>query len=97
VIDANVAFWKMAPDREIFTHLDPGFRGLAWPDHEYVLGTNQAHRGMVAELPAGRWTVTRHDVIARQSVVLSPDASGRFSFDAPASRAVLFHFKRNPE
>ena len=70
-------------------------RGLAWPGREYVLGTNKRYEGIVARLPSGSWTVTRHDVMARLSTVLSRDATGRFRFDSPAARAVLFHFKRN--
>ena len=95
VIDDNVTFWKMAPDAAIFPDLDPAFRAMAWPGREYVLGTDKAVKGIVAQLPAGTWTVTRHDVIARQSATLSKEVSGRFTFDAPESRAVLFHFRKN--
>ncbi len=95
-IDAHVTFWKMAPDLEIFAKLDPGFRGMAWPGQEYVLGTNKAHKGMVAKLPGGVWTVTQYDVIAKKVTTLSKDAAGQFTFDAPDSRAVLVHFQRNP-
>jgi hypothetical protein len=97
VIDANVTFWRMAPDRGPFANLDPGFRAMSWPGREYVLGTNTARKDLVAELPPGTWTVTRHDVIAKESVMLSTSAAGRFTFDAPASRAVLFHFKKNAD
>ncbi|HXG12999.1 MAG TPA: DUF5060 domain-containing protein [Gemmataceae bacterium] len=97
VIDTNITFWKMAPDDGIFPDLDPAFRAMAWPGREYVLGTDKASKGIVAELPAGSWTVTMHDVIARRSVVLSKDAAGRLTFDSPDSRAVLFHFKKNRE
>ena len=87
----------MAPDRasDVFPDLDSRFRVLAWKDHEYVLGTDAAKSGLVANLPTGQWTVTRHDVIAKATLVLSSEATGRFTFDSPASRAVLFHFKRN--
>ncbi len=84
----------MAPGTSIFENLDAKFRGLAWPGHEYVLGTDAAMRGMVADLPAGQWTVTRYDLIKQKSVVLATDARGRFAFDSPARRAVLFHFDR---
>ena len=94
VIDANVSFWRMTPDVSIFANLDSGFRGLAWPDTEFVLGTNKAQRGLVARLPAGRWTVTQHDVINLKTTVLAVKATGSFNFDAPDSRAVLFHFKQ---
>jgi hypothetical protein len=95
VIDTEVTFWRMAPDLSVFTNLDPDFRGLAWPGQEYVLGTNKKHEGTAAQLPAGSWTVTRHDVVMKQSMVLRRDAAGQFGFEAPASRAVLFHFKKN--
>jgi hypothetical protein len=96
VIEREVTFWKMAPGEKAFPGArEEGFRGMAWPGHEYVLGTDRARKGLVVELPAGEWTVRRHDVLARKSVTLSARAKGRFSFAAPASRAVLFHFKRN--
>jgi len=94
-IDANVTFWRMAPDVGIFQNLDPDFCGMAWPEREYVLGTNKSCKGIVAELPAGVWTVTRLDVMSKKATVLSTQAARRFSFDAPESRAVLFHFKKN--
>lgn len=93
-IDTKITFWKMAPGAEIFQNLDAGARALGWPGREYVLGTNRARAGIVATLPEGQWTVTEFDLIARQSRKLSDAASGRFVFGAPASRAVLFHFKR---
>ena len=77
--------------------LDDGFRGLAWPGHEYLLGTNKAHQGIVAKLPTGSWTVAQHDIVAMSSSILSRDASSRFEFASPASRAVLFHFRRNTQ
>lgn len=95
VIDAQITFWQMAPDLAVFENLDGDFRGLAWPGHEYVLGTNKLRAGIVANLPPGTWSVTRHDAVARQSTVLSSAARGRFVFDAPAGRAVLFCFKRH--
>lgn len=93
-IDANVTFWKMAPDLGIFSNLDAGSRALAWPGHEYVLGTNKARKGIVASLPEGLWTVTRYDIIKKEAQTLSEAANGRFTFDAPDGRAVLFHFKK---
>lgn len=95
LIDGNVTFWRMTPGATIFSNLDPGFRGMAWPGQEYVLGTNRKRDGLAAELPPGTWTVTRHDVIRRESVTLSTEAAGRFQFDAPASPAVLFHLRKN--
>ena len=94
-IDKNITFWKMSPDTGIFSNLHPGFRGLAWAGHEYVFGTNKAHKQIVANLPAGTWTVKRYDIISKEEETLSETARGSFIFDAPDSRAVMFHFKRN--
>lgn len=94
VIDANISFWRMAPDASIFENLDAGFRGLAWPGNEFALGTNKAHRGIVARLPAGKWTVTQYDVINLKTTVMATNAAGAFTFDAPDSRAALIHFKQ---
>ncbi len=94
-IDKNITFWKMAPETGIFSNLHPGFRGLAWAGHEYVLGTNKAHKQIVANLPGGTWTVKRYDIISKEEETLSETARGRFKFDAPDSRAVMFHFKKN--
>ena len=93
-IDANITFWQMVPDLSIFSNVDKDFRGMAWPGHEYVLATNGAHQAVVAHLPAGTWKVTRLDVMQKTAVLLSEDARRRFAFDAPSSRAVLFHFKK---
>jgi len=94
-IDAGIPFWRMEPDARVFTGLRPGFRAMAWPEREYVLGTNKSATGLLADLPPGTWTVKRFDVVARRETILSASASGRFSFDAPDSRAVLFHFRKN--
>jgi hypothetical protein len=94
-IDSGITFWRMAPDRGIFPGADPGFRAMAWPGRECVLGTNKASRGIVAELPPGSWTAARLDVLRMEATVLDRAASGRFVFDAPEGRATLFHFKRN--
>jgi hypothetical protein len=95
VIDANISFWRMSPDVSIFENLDPSFRGLAWPRNEFALGTNRHHQGITARLPAGKWTVTQYDLINLKTTALSINASGTFTFDAPDSRAVLFHFKQS--
>lgn len=94
LVDARITFWKMAPDTSIFSNLPAGARGMAWPGHEYVLGTNKAGAHLVAHLPTGAWTVARYDLITKQETILSRQASGEFVFDAPASRAMLFHFTR---
>ncbi len=94
-IDAHIAFWNMSPDAVIFSNLDPDFRAMSWPDHEYVLGTDKARRDMVAKLPEGEWTVTRYEIFSHQATKLSEKATGPFRFDAPDSRAVLFDFKKN--
>lgn len=103
VIDRDITFCQMAPvddpdssDRTIgiFNNVHPDFRVLAWPGHEYVLGTNRARDNLQVELPAGRWQVTCYDAIAKSRKLLADDASGEFTFDAPDSRAGLIHFKR---
>ena len=95
IIDKNVTFWKMAPVTGIFSNLHRDFRGLAWPGHEYVLGTNKARRNIVANLPDGTWTIKRYDIIRKEEKTLSESARGNFKFDSPGRRAVMFHFKRN--
>ncbi len=95
IIDKNVTFWKMAPDRVIFSNLHPGFRGLAWADREYVLGTNKAHKEIVANLPGGTWTIKRYDIISKDNETLNEAARRSFTFESPDSRAVMFHFKKN--
>ena len=95
IIDNHVTFWKMAPDTGIFSNLHPDFRGLAWADHEYVLGTNKAHKEIVANLPGGTWTIKRYNLISKKEKNMSKAARGSFTFDAPGSRAVMFHFKKN--
>ncbi len=103
IIDENITFWRMAPANDpdagdsaigIFSSVHPDSRVLEWPGQEYILGTNRAGRRCRANLPAGAWQVTRHDVIGKQTEVLSTGVSGEFSFDVPGSRAVLFHFKK---
>jgi hypothetical protein len=93
VIDRHVGFWQMTPGADIFPALDPAYRAMGRAGHEYVLGTDRAGKA-VADLPPGGWAVTRHDLVARNSTVLDPTAAGRFAFDVPDSRAVLFHFKK---
>ena len=95
IIDAHITFWKMAPDLSIFSNLHSDFRGLARPGLEYVLGTNRPHKEIIANLPAGTWTVKRYDVINKEAKTISEAARGGFTFDSPDSRAVMFHFKKN--
>lgn len=97
IIDTETTFWKMAPDHSIYSNLHEDFRGMAWIGHEYVLGTNQAHKDIVTHLPGGRWTVIQYDVISMTEQIIARDVTGRFSFDAPESRAVLFLFTRRSE
>ena len=97
VIDANIKFWKMSPDRSIFSNLHSDFRGMAWPGREYVLGTNRSHKKIIAKLPAGKWTIKRFDVVGRKKSTLGESVSGKFTFDAPSSRAVLFHFRKTED
>ncbi len=96
-IDREITFWKLAPDQasDVFPNLDDRFRVMSWPDREYVVGADAAKSGLIANLPAGTWKISQHDVIAKESKVLAASASGRFTFDTPDSRAVLFHFQRS--
>jgi hypothetical protein len=94
IIDEHITFWKMAPDLSIFSNMHEDFRGLAWSGREYVLGTNKRHSDIVANLPNGAWTVKRYDIIGKEAKTLGENARGRFTFDAPDSRAALFHFKK---
>jgi len=101
VIDQDITFWQMTPADDpnkkdsktgIFDNIDPEFRAMHWLDHQYVLGTNKARAGIRANLPAGKWTVTCYDAIAKTSSQLASNAEGIFSFDASDSRAALFIF-----
>lgn len=94
IVDSQITFWKMAPDHIIFSNLPEGARGMAWPGHEYVLGTDRAHQQIVAQLPAGQWAVHRYDIIAEKQSLLTERATGRFVFNAPDSRAALFFFEK---
>ncbi len=104
IIERDITFWQMAPihfsytghiSSSIFQNLEDTFRVMEWPGHEYVLATNAAKKGVQARLPNGSWTVTMYDIINKEKRTLSTSASGRFDFDTPESRAVLFHFKKN--
>ena len=94
IIDNHITFWKMTPDRSIFSNLHPDFRGLAWPGREYVLGTSKSHKNIIVNLPAGTWMVRRYDIINKKTKTVSKTARSNFTFEAPNSRAVLFHFKK---
>jgi len=103
IIDQNITFWKMAPARDsdsgdnntsIFDNIHPDFRAMEWPGHEYVLGTNQARRDIWAKLPEGQWQVSCYDVVNKRQKMLALATTGTFNFDAPDSRAVIFHLKK---
>ncbi|MGI6457908.1 MAG: DUF5060 domain-containing protein [bacterium] len=94
VIDQKITFWKMRPDKTIFSNLGEDFRGMAWKGKEYILATNSAKEDLKAELPQGKWSVTQYNVINKEQLELAPDAEGEFIFKSPDSRAVLFHFKK---
>jgi hypothetical protein len=103
IIDENITFWRMAPVESaepndaamgIFANVSPDFRVLAWPGHEYVLGTNRARSRVQANLPTGTWRVTRYDAIGQQEQTMSANAAGRLTLDVPDSRAALFHFRK---
>lgn len=102
-IDSHITFWKMVPcfysytdniKTSIFSNLKDTFRALEWSGQEYLLGTNQAQQKIIARLPAGYWQVKQFDAIKMEEKVIAESASERFIFNAPDSRAVLFHFKR---
>lgn len=92
-LDEFVRFWMLAPGKGVFGNAE--FPAMEWAGAEYVLGSNRAASGLVANLPPGNWTVRQADLVSRRSVLLSRDASGRFLFDTPDSRAALTHFRRN--
>jgi len=95
-IDSHITFWKMAPinAEDLVPGAGKNCRAMAWPAHEYVLGTSEAQKDLAANLPPGTWEVRRFDVIAMDEAVVSRSARGRFPFAAPASRAVLFYFRK---
>jgi len=102
-INNNITFWKMSPAppakddggrTSIFSNVDAEFRAMQWREREYVLGANGRRNRLKANLPAGRWTVTRYDVVTRQRRVLHDAVRGAVEFETPDSRAGLFHFKR---
>ncbi len=102
-IDGNITFWKMHPaednDRKdlkaaIFAGIHPDFRAMQWAGREYLLATNRPKDQVRAELPAGKWQVRRYELMNMDILEITAATQGRFIFDAPDSRAVLFHFKR---
>lgn len=102
-IDSNITFWQMSPDfyastgnnsTSIFRNISDRFRAMSWHNNEYVLGTNEAKAGIEVRLPSGTWQITQYDVINKEEKIISTNAVERYKFDAPSSRAVLFHFKK---
>ena len=97
IIDARIAFWTMRPvaaEKTCFKGLPDSARAMVSGDGRHVvLGTREATKEIVANLPDGAWRIVRYDVIAMKEKVLAQRAEGRFAFPAPASRAVLFHFQ----
>lgn len=94
VIDRDVTFWKMSPAPIAVRNGDGGERALVWAGEEMVLGAEGERHGLAVTLPPGRWRVTCYDAMARTQAVLAAAAEGEVTFDTPASRAVLVHFKR---
>ncbi len=95
-IDQNITFWRMAPiviNKSIFDAANKSFKAMQWEEQEYVLATDTSGE-ITAKLPAGKWEVTRFEAISKVKTNLSSTASGSFKFEAPASRAVLFLFKK---
>jgi hypothetical protein len=97
-LDANITFWKMAPvelSSSIFSASNPTrLRAMQWEGNEYLLGTEAAQDGIKANLPSGTWIIKSYDAVAKRESILSENAKGAYTFNAPASRAVFFHFKK---
>jgi hypothetical protein len=96
-LDKNVEFWKMTPvdpEKSIFRKAGPGARAMEWADNEYLLAVSGPQTDVLARLPRGGWRATCYDLMTMEEVSLGATVSGLVSFDVPASRAVLFHFKR---
>ncbi len=103
VVDENISFWRMTPVHfsypknvrtGIFGNISDQFRSIQWGKNEYLLGTNAAHKDITAELKTGQWQVKMYDLMAMTEKTLTTSATGDYVFDAPDSRAVLFHFKK---
>lgn len=96
VIETDLTFFRMEPtaiDESPFATLAQngtvrsGCRVLAWPNREYVLGTNRRHADVVVHLPPGRWDVDRYDVIAMETTTVAEDREARVTVNTPNSRA----------
>ncbi len=97
MIDAHVRFWLLEPvpiERSIFTGVNAESRAMQSPGAEYLLATDASHQGIAARLPDGRWDVRQFDMLSRHEAMLGRGVRGIFTFDAPDSRATLFHFRR---
>ena len=101
VIDHGITFWKLAPDEAngVFPGLDARFKVMGWPGKEYVLGTDTERSGLVAMLPPGRWRVTRHNLLARDSSVIAHEDCILMKISATlidgASEAIQLLFYKN--
>ena len=97
-IEQHLAFWRLsprgAPAASIFANAPGGFRVLAADGAQYVLCSNSAASGIVANLPDGTWSVRRCDVAAKSDVQLAAAAKGAYVFATPASRACMTIFTR---
>jgi len=101
LVDRRITFWRMAPlepaqDGRLgpFENVHPDFRALAWPGHEYVLGTNRPWTAIRVSPGPGRWELWCYDLLAKRRRLVAGGISGSVSFDAPRSRAALFHLKK---
>ncbi len=105
IVDEKITFWKMTPavhlrfwgktlGLSIFRNIAESFRVLEWKNKEYILGTNKARSNIQAHLPKGIWQITQYDLIKKEKIQMAAAATGKFKFDTPASRAVMFHFKK---
>ena len=90
----------MAPaalDGGVFSGAGKDARLLARQGREYLLATSSRTEGITAHLPAGKWAITLFDAVAMKRTPLAGAASGRFTFDTPALRAVMVHFRKMDE
>ena len=95
-VEKSTAFWRMKPlpVADVFTGAPRQFRLLGWAGREYILGSNQQASGIRARLAEGQWQVTQVDLMGMSTRTVAEKASGSFTFGAPASRAVLTHFRK---
>ena len=96
-VERLTTWWRLvptgAPSATIFRDAPDGFRVLAEPGRQYVLGSDTAAAAIHADLPPGRWHVVQVDLVGRTETVLAERASGPFRFSTPGSRAAITIFR----